>query len=291
MSTPSTVLAQGMIRHGLAGRGDLRWAHTDLTQAVETVRRRLDLSPLAAVALGQLLAGTVLIQRLVTKTPLRLRLEVRGDGPLGRLQAEVDADGRLRGSVDHGRAESPDGTLGIASGIGHGLLRVVRQTDRGTYESQVELVPTGIGQTLTHYLEQSEQIRAAVLLGVMARPEGITAAGGLVLEALPDADGDLLLAVEERIAEQESVSRLLEDQDEDALLDDVLGQLDRETLASDTLSYACSCDRDSLLRRLRELPVEDLEYLEQKGGDGTEVVCTYCGARYLFHAEELRPVQ
>lgn len=291
MTTTHTTLAEGSIAHGLAAGGDLRWASADIGDAVETLRVRRDLSPLAAVSIGQLLAGAVLIHRLVAKGGLRLSLEVRGDGPLGRLLAEVDEEGRLRGSVDEVHAESEDGRLGIAAGIGRGTLRVVRRTVKGTYESQVELVPAGIGETLTHFLEQSEQIRAAVLLGVLARPTGIAAAGGLVVEALPGADADVLRGVEERIAARSGVSRLLEQGGREALLDDVLGELDREVLEHSTVIYACTCSRESLLERLRELPVEDLEYLEQQGVAETDVECTYCGSHYIFAAEELRSIQ
>lgn len=284
------TIGEGEVLHGIAGGGDLRWAVVDLVDAVEALRRRRDLAPLAAVSVGQLLTGTALLQRMVTKTPVRLGVELRGDGPLGRMTAEIDDEGNLRGTVGEIHAESEDGRLGVSAGVGQGTLRVIRQTAQSTYESQVELVPQGIGESLAHYLEQSEQVRAAVIVGVMARPAGISAAGGLIVEALPGADEDLISGLEERIRSHGEISRTLEEGGVEALLDAILGALDREILGRYPVRYACSCNRGTLLARLQQLPQEDLDYLLEQS-DGTEAECAYCGTVYLFTPEELTATQ
>ena len=53
----------------------------------------------------------------------------------------------------------------------------------------------GIARNVAHYLDTSEQVRSAVLLGAQARPEGIRAAGGLIVQAMsvPQHRGDLIL--------------------------------------------------------------------------------------------------
>src|SRR5262245_48457308 len=91
--------AQGRLDLGLAGEGSLRWAVVNVTDIVQEARDRLDLSPVASAALGRSLAGSALLLRLAAKTPTRLVLEIRGDGPLGRVLAEADQDGNLRGMV------------------------------------------------------------------------------------------------------------------------------------------------------------------------------------------------
>src|SRR5436309_14242633 len=93
------IHASGRLQLGLAGAGALRWAVADVTDIVEEARGRLDLSPVAAAALGRSLAGAALLLRLAAKTPTRLVLEIRGDGPLGRVIADADQEGNLRGMV------------------------------------------------------------------------------------------------------------------------------------------------------------------------------------------------
>src|SRR3954452_5908469 len=96
----NTVTQQGSrLELGLAGEGSLRWAVVDLTDVVQEARDRRDLSPVATAALGRSMAGAALLLRLATKTPTRLVVEVRGDGPILRVLAEADKEGNLRGLV------------------------------------------------------------------------------------------------------------------------------------------------------------------------------------------------
>jgi molecular chaperone Hsp33 len=74
----------GELESGTAAEGDLRWVAVDVTGPAEHVRSRLDLSPVAAAALGRCMAGTAILLRLAVKTPVRLVLEVGGDGRTAR---------------------------------------------------------------------------------------------------------------------------------------------------------------------------------------------------------------
>jgi molecular chaperone Hsp33 len=273
---------------GLAGLGTLRWVAADLTLVVEEARRRHDLSPVAAVALGRAMTGAALLQRISLKQVSRLVLEVKGDGPLGSVIAEVNSAGELRGMVGEPRVATPvDGGMRIAEAVGAGSLRVTREESGGRYSSQVELVSGELGDDLTHYLHQSEQIRSAVLLGVLPRPTGIAAAGGLVVEALPGTENEVIGRLEEGIRSVEGVSACLAKGGVDELVVAVLGAFDREILERQPLDFRCRCDRETLLPQLRSMAKDDLSAVV--GSDGKcEAVCAFCGERYLFDTEELR---
>src|SRR4051812_20393262 len=206
--------APGLLQLGMAGEGALRWAVADVTEVVEEARGRLDLSPVAAAALGRCLAGAALLLRLATKTPTRLVLEIRGDGPLGRVIAEADQEGNLRGMVGDPHVDvppTPAGKLAVGRAVGKGMLRVLREHEGGgSYHSQVELVSGEIGEDVAHYLKQSEQSRSAVLLGVLAKPFGVAAAGGMIVEVLPGAPEETIARLEQNIAGIPGVSHLVE---------------------------------------------------------------------------------
>jgi molecular chaperone Hsp33 len=294
------------LESGLAAAGDLRWAVADLTEVVESLRQRRDLSPVAAVTLGQLMAGAVLLWRLQLKTPRRLRLEVKGDGPLGRVIAEVDWDGSVRGMVD-----VPQGTteveteIDVSRALGKGILQVSRELESGHHESQVPLQEgVGVSHQLSFYLEQSEQTASAVLLGVLVQPQGVTAAGGFLVEALPGADEDLVASLETHLASLGSVSRVLAAEGLNGLVGKALGEMERELLEERILLLSCSCDPERYLAHLRALPAEDLDYIltdqaTEDAGLGTRsqglgepalvvVDCAFCGERYSFSPEDLR---
>lgn len=277
----------GRLAIGLAAAGSVRWAAVSMAGAVEEARLRQDLSPLAAVALGRALAAAVLIQRIALKVPARLVVEVMGDGPLGRVVAEAEAGGGVRGLVGEPHLPNPeDGRMQIAAAVGRGTLRVTREQGGRRYSSQVELVSGELADDVTHYLEQSEQIRSAVLLGVLPRPEGIAAAGGLVVEALPGSENAVVRRLERNIWTVEGVSAALARGGAFALADEVLAGLDVEVLEEVPVAYRCRCERDGLRDRLRGLTEEELRDLLEPTGD-CEAVCAFCGSTYRFAAAEL----
>ncbi len=279
---------EGELRLGVAAAGDLRWAVADVAGPLEAIRDRLDLSPIAAVALGRALAAAVLVLRFSTKEPGRLVLEVLGDGPLGKIVAEVDDGGRLRGLVGDSLVATPDdGSLAIAWAVGQGTLRITRESERGRYSSQVELKSGELGKDLVHFLHQSQQIRSAALLGVWTRPDGIGAAGGLLVEAFPGVAEETLERLEANIAAVGDVGRCLAAGGQEALCDAVLAGFDVECLERLPLRFACRCRRDALQAQIQGLPAEDLDAMVDE--DGKIIAeCAFCATRYEIDREELR---
>ena len=288
--TDDRISAEGALEVGLAGGGWLRYGVTDLGEVVEEARLRLDLSPIAAAALGRAMSAAALLLRLSAKTPSRLVLEVRGDGPLRSVLAETDEEGHLRGMVGNPRVDLPHGEggkLAVGAAVGAGTLRVVRELPGGSYASQVELVSGEIGLDVAHFLRQSEQTRSAVLLGVLTRPEGVAGAGGVIVELLPGAPDEVLATLERNLAGVAGVSRLLEAGGREQLLDTVLADLDREVVERRRLRHRCRCSRERLRRHLVMVPEDDLVEMATDEGS-VEGECVFCGARYLFTPEDLR---
>ncbi len=273
---------------GSAAGARLRWAGADTTSVIEEARRRLDLSPIAAAALGRLLTGAAIHHRLSAPTSNQLVMEARGDGPLGAVLAEVDREGRLRGMVRNPRVDLPrevDGKLPVGTAVGRGVLRVSREHGAESFQSQVELVTGEIGDDLAHYLDQSEQTRSAVLLGVLARGGGVVAAGGLVVEALPDATDADLDRLQANLGALGSVSRPIEEGGFAALLAGVLGGLDPIVAEQHDLRYECRCSHERLAAHLAALPPDDLRSLEEP--DGTiSAECVFCGTVYRYAASD-----
>jgi len=278
---------------GLAGGGYLRWAAVDLTEVVRDVRDRRDMGPVATAALGRCLGGAALLLRLAAKTPTRLSVEVRGDGPILRIFAEADQEGNLRGMVGDGRVDVPhweNHKLAVGRAVGKGHLQVRREfTAGGGYQSQVALVSGEIGEDLAHYLHQSEQTRSAVLLGVLGKPAGVVAAGGMIVEVLPGAPDAVVDSLEQNIRGIRGISELFDTGGLPHVLDTVLAALDREVKETTPVRYRCRCSRERLLEHLALLSAEDREYLRRE--DGTvDADCVFCGTHYIFNAEELGPL-
>ena len=171
--------------------------------------------------------------------------------------------------------------------MGRGLLRVRRELiDGSSYESQVALESGEIGLDLAHFLEQSEQTQSVVLVGVLEGPEGVRAAGGMIVEVMPGAREDAVEQLEENLARIGGVSRTIGRGGLAELRDAVLHGLEPELIDRREVRFRCSCSREGLLAVSCGLPPADFDSIRDDEGR-VEAECSYCGARYLYQRGEL----
>jgi len=276
---------------GMAEGGDFRIIAAQTTNTVETARSLLDLSPVAADALGRALTGSLLLARLLAKDVKHqqyVTLRFEGDGPLGAVVAEANVAGAARGFV-----ENPvplDATLDVGRAIGAGMLSVVRGAPPAgkPYTSQVLLSGSGIAQELTRYLASSEQISSAVLLGVLNRREGVAAAGGIVIQAFPHATEESIARIEQRIKDAPPLSTLVEKMPIEDVVTTVLQGCHYKQIDASfnvPLSYTCTCSRERALAPLALFSPDELQEMVEQGG--TEVTCQFCGRKYRFSSDDL----
>ena len=276
---------------GMAWGGDFRILAAQTTQAVEEARLRSDLSPVATAAIGRAMTGAVLLARLLDKAMRQQRVTLRfnGDGPLGSIIAEGSVAGTVRGFVSNPHVDDHHVNVGAAVGS-RGVLTVVRGTppQGKPYTSQVSLVSGEIAKDLAHYLAHSEQIASAVLLGVMIRPAGVDAAGGLIVQAFPHASEAAIETMEKRIKEAPPFSTLLDRMTIEEAVQEVLRGSDYKLLDPSfnmPIRYSCSCTRERALKQFAFLPLTELSEIITEGG--SEAVCQFCGQKYFFTGDDL----
>lgn len=275
----------------VAAGGNFRILSARTTSSVQEVTTRLDLSPVAASALGRAMTGAALLARLLDKHWRDQKVVVRfdGRGPLGVVLAEASVDGRMRGTVGNPQAAGELSDIGSAIGR-NGMMTVIRSTPPSgrPYTSQVRIETGEVAADLTTYLATSEQIPTAVILGVRCRTEGVTAAGGLVIQAFPHTPQEEIAAMEERIRNAPRLSDLLEHSSIDEAVREILGDFDyrQSDPAFDVqLRYECGCTRERALASIELFGASELQDMIVKGG--TEVVCHFCAERYEFSGDEL----
>jgi molecular chaperone Hsp33 len=128
-----------------------------------------------------------------------------------------------------------------------------------------------------------------VLVGVLEGPEGVRAAGGMLVEVLPGGQLAAIEKLEANLAVDSSVSRAIDRGGLAGLRDRVLDGLAPELLDRRELRFHCGCDRDRLRRQLATLSEEDRGGITD--GEGTIVAeCAWCGERYRYSAGELAEV-
>jgi len=265
------------------------------TDLVSEIRNRHDLWPTATAAVGRLATGAALFGAGL-KGNERISLQIAGDGPLATLAADSwllnERTAAARGYTRHPRVDLPidsRGKFDVAGAIGSGSLQVTRSSDVAKpYVGVVPLRSVEIAYDIAVYLAQSEQIPSVVALGVLANPNGVLAAGGIIARALPGADERHLAKLDRRAAQMPPVTQLISHHpDAEALLRELAGNWELRAQQVFDVRFACLCSRTRVESVLLAMGVDELLQLASER-EVTEAICEYCKTAYAFTAADLR---
>ena len=275
--------------------GAVRVSVAATTALVEEVRRRQQTDPTATVAIGRLATAAALMGSLL-KGEQRTGLTVEGNGPLQRIQAETDAEGRVRATLKVASADLPprDGRFDVAGAVGHaGFMHVVKDLDmKEPYRGMVQLVSSEIAEDLAYYFTTSEQTPSSVALGVeLGRQAEVVAAGGFLLQLLPGAADTVAEQLTARLGELPPTTTMLRrGLAPQAIAERLLKGFPYRILDSTELKFSCSCSQRQILNLLRTLGAEELDRLIEEES-GASVTCEYCKQVYSVTAEALRTLR
>jgi molecular chaperone Hsp33 len=275
--------------------GAIRVSVAATTNLVEEVRQRQKTDPTATVAVGRLATAAALMGSLL-KDRQRIGLTIEGNGPLKRLQAETDAFGHVRATIKVPVAGLPpkDGRFDVAGAIGRaGFLHVVKDLDlKEPYRGMVQLVSSEIAEDLAHYFTVSEQTPSSVALGVeLGQQAEVVAAGGFLVQLMPDADDALADRLAERLGSLPPTTTLLrQGLSPETIIERLLQGFPYQTLGTTPLSFVCSCSQEQTLSLLRTLGADEIDQLITEPGD-TQVTCEYCKATYKVDDEALQEIR
>lgn len=274
-----------------AGVRGLLCVTTGLTHEAQ---RRHTASLPAAFALGHGLTAAVLMGALL-KVQQRVALKFEGDGPLEKMVVEADNYGRVRGYVVVPDLHLEPGldAEDLANSVGlQGLLTVVKDLRlKDLYESVVPLHSGEIDTNLIYYLTQSEQSPSFVEIGVkVAEGEQIAAAGGLLLQLLPQADPTTLTDLVERLQDLPPLENLLADgYAPEKVLAILFTGIPYDILETYPLRFECLCSWERSEQALRLLGRVELDALVEEGQ--AIIDCHFCHERYVFGREALEMIR
>jgi len=275
----------------IATAGTVYAVACDTTQLVGEARKRHDLGPTAAAALGRAMTANILLAGLL-KNDQNIQLVFEGNGPLGKVVSQAGASGWCRGYVQspHAEVALKNGLIDVAGGIGRaGFLRVIKDIGlKEKYTGLIRLRTSEIGEDIAYYLTESEQTPSTINVGIHLQPAGtVTAAGGYLVQTLPPSDEDFLRTLEQNSADHGPVSRLLaEGATPLDLLKLVFKDVAHKHTGSTDLFFRCSCSRKKMEAVLETLGAGDIDYLLERE-DGVAVSCDYCSENYFFTSEYL----
>lgn len=282
---------------GASADGSIRIFAADSTKLVEKARQRHDSSPVATAALGRSLTASAILGVMMKGEKDKLTFMIKGDGPLGNITCVADSKGIVKGYVANPKADVPPkyaGKLDVGAAVGHhGVLNIILDLGlKEPYGGTYPLVNGEIAEDLTAYLAYSQQQPSAVALGVLVDTDhSVLAAGGMIVQLLPDASEFSVTILEKNIAKITSISHWIEEgKTPEDIIRFVLNGLDPKIYERIEIDFRCDCSREKIERVFVTLGEEELSDIIEKDGQA-EVFCHFCNTRYEFTKKELEEIQ
>lgn len=260
------------------------------TDLVNEAIKRHDCYPVAAAALGRTMTGALLMAANL-KNKEAITINIRGNGPLTNITADAVPEGYVRGYVANPHVELPlnaQGKLDVGGGVGEGLVTVTRFTGlREPMRGSSEIVSGEIAEDLTNYLYVSEQTPSSIGLGVLVDTDYTAkAAGGFIIQPMPDADEEIITKLEENLKNMRPVTTMIsEGKGPKEIIEEIMTGFQMEFLTTTELGFKCQCSKERLEDVLLNLNRDDMLSLIEDGQ--AEVCCQFCGEKYNFTKAEL----
>lgn len=294
---------------GMDKSGSFRVYLTISTELVETARQIHNTTPLATAGLGRVLTGTGLMGLLLKNESDKLTVIFKGDGPAKQILATASADGAVKGYIANPDVDLPlneKGKLDVGGSLGIGELTVIKDLGlKEPYVGTISLVSGEIADDLTAYYYISEQQNTAISLGVKVDVDyTVKAAGGMIIQMLPDAKEAAADALEAMIADLAPITTLVEEAEAagagktpegvlQAMMEQIFGQMPEEfqveTLEFRDLRWECDCCEERLEQVLMTIGEDDLSEIIREDGQA-ELVCQFCEKKYFFDKAHLESI-
>ena len=267
-------------------------------RSTEIVRRGAQIhktTPNATAAFGRVLTAASMMGNTQKVENGSMTLQIKGDGPIGSIVCVSDATGNVRGYVYEPNVpltEKHPGKLDVGATVGNGTLTVIRDLQmKEPYVGSIELVSGEIGDDVTAYFVQSEQVPTACALGVLVdRDQSVKVAGGYLIQLLPGAPDEVIDKLEEGIRRAGAVTPMLEQgMTPEDILGQVVGDLGVVFLETTEVSYKCYCDRDRVTAALISLGKKELAEIASEAKP-FPVECQFCDKIYEYTPEDIENI-
>lgn len=276
----------GKILKTLIFNNSISLAVLDTTDIVNKAIEIHNLTPLTAAALGRTMTASLFMASNLKNDGDKLSVTISGNGVGGHIIVSVDSKLNVRGYIDNPKAELPlneKGKLDVKGCVGEGRITVVRTMGlKESYTGTSEIISGELAEDFSYYYAKSEQEPTAMALGVKVKNDKCIGAGGIVIQALPNALEEDLIKAEELISNFKDISTQISTIGINGIIDKYFSSY---TFYESCANYNCICSKeyiDSVVISLGKEEVDDI--LKEQGK--IEVVCQYCNKKYIYERED-----
>jgi molecular chaperone Hsp33 len=264
---------------------------------------------------ARLLAESVTLTLLVAsmiKYDGIFTLQIKGDGPVSMLVADVLTNGDVRAcatfDAEHFKVvplkPATDVSIRDLLGKGHIVFTVDQPASNDRYQGIVELEGSSLVECMQGYFRQSEQIATTFKMAIETKGAiagGGWRAGAIMLQAMPQDGGYVQgasLSDEEQNDAWIRASALLDTCTAEEMLDPklhsnaLLFRLFHEegvrVFAPRKVQKNCRCSAERVQNVLSTMPPEDIDFIAKDGI--ITVKCEFCSRDYDFDRESITAI-
>lgn len=284
---------KNIILRATASNDEIRIFVANTTGMVDEARKIHSTTPVAIAALGRTMTATSIMGLMLKDEGQKVTVKINGNGELGPIVVVSDHKGMVKGYVSNphviGSNVKP-GKLNVGEAVGKdGNITVVKDLGlKEPYSGTYKLVTGEIAEDFASYFYFSEQQPSAVALGVLVDTDySVKAAGGFILQVLPNASEETITKLENKISNLESITSLMErGLNEEDILNYVLGDFDVKILEKYEVGLNCDCSVERFERALISIGRKDIEEIIRED-KGAELHCHFCNHKYFFDEDHL----
>lgn len=262
----------------------IRGACVDLTDVWQTIAVQKEYTTGIRQVLGELMAANILMMSNV-KLHGKIIAQIQDNPKLDLVVSECDHDMHVRATAKFERSVHEDSQVNYNDCIKQGTLviSIDSNNDGKVYQSVVALAGHDLGQVLTEYMLQSEQLRT---LFVIAYSENRIV--GFMLQQLPDQAGlheddiNRIFMLADTLTQNE-----LQHYDLNNILHRLFNEDDIVLFDAQKVQFKCTCGRERVTNMLRSLGQEEALSIIADEGSIT-VTCDFCNTVYSFNEQDVQ---
>lgn len=277
---------------GLGINDEVRIFALNTTETINEAVKRHGAYPTAAAALGRAMTATVVLGAML-KGEEKVTVTIEGGGPIGAIVTDANAKGEVRGYLKNPQVHfelNEHGKLDVRRAVGtNGFLRVAKDIGlKDNFVGNVEIVSGELGEDFSYYFYSSEQVPSIVALGVLVNPDNtIKAAGGLIIQVLPNATDETIDYLTEAAGKMTPISKLIDEGlTPEEIVDAAIGADNWRKLDEMPVEFKCACSKERFLNAMASLEKDDIKEMIEEDG-GAEATCNFCRNTIWIEKEEL----
>jgi len=281
---------------GLLQKENIRFSFADTTCTVTKGVKIHDTDPVASKIFAEALTSAALLSPLLEGAE---KYSIRWDYPHGQLQgiiADVNAANNIRGLIKQSylmdKAHSEDDIFGKQDGF---VAITKSQNGKILNSGKSRAGLANPAADVGFFFSVSDQIETEIVVAVSFNADPLKPLErccGLMLQAMPDCDLELLETYRNRMNSNEFRELLLQEMPIEKQLWTLLEFI---TKAKDNIvyefgtspSFTCSCSQDKMKQAMTTLGKDELKKIFEESDNSPKITCQFCHKQYSFKKSEL----